>query len=110
MSFIRHFRRIQYIDFMIRRKATGTPKRFAEKNCLSKSGLMIVLKEMKELGFPICYDRNLHTYLYNEDGEMVKQLFKKTSFYVLSKNQMKNIKVIIEKDLCFSSKTTFESC
>ena len=58
MSFIRHFRRIQYIDLMILRKATGTPKRFAEKNRLSKS-------------------------------------------------QMKNIKVITEKDLCFLLKDHF---
>jgi hypothetical protein len=46
---------------MTKRKATGDLTTFAKRNRLSKSALAEVIAEMKELGFPIKYDRKTNT-------------------------------------------------
>ncbi|ANI89191.1 hypothetical protein A9P82_07740 [Arachidicoccus ginsenosidimutans] len=75
MSILRYLNRLVFIDYLVKRKATGDLQTFANKNGLSKSHMELTLKEMKEMGFPIKYDRNLHTYYYEKDGEMVKSFF-----------------------------------
>ena len=61
---------MQYIDFIVKKKATGNPTIFAEKSGLSKSGLAAILSEMREMGFPIKYSKELNSYYYEEDGKM----------------------------------------
>ena len=106
MAILKHIRRLKYIDYMIKRKATGDLDDFARKNGLCKRAMSNVLKEMKELGFPIKYDRIRKTYYYDELGEMVKHLFVKEG--QISREQA----AIIGKDanLCFSETTIFELC
>jgi len=60
--------RIQNIDYLIRKKATGSPRQFARKLSISQSTLFKYLGDMKNLGAPIifCYDRS--TYLYEREG------------------------------------------
>jgi hypothetical protein len=79
MSVLRYFKKLQLIDSLIRRKATGNQKQFAEKILMSRSMLNEYLKEMKELGFPINYCKQKKTYYYEEEGSMVKKLFENSS-------------------------------
>lgn len=76
MSILRYFKKIELLDYFIRRRATGNQKEFAHKAGMSKSMLNEYLKEMKEMGFPIEYDREHNSYFYDRQGRMVKTLFK----------------------------------
>lgn len=109
MSILKQFKRLQFIDFIIKKKATGTPETFAQKNNLSKRGLAVILAEMKEMGFPVKYSKALNSYYYEEDGEMVKCLFIKAG-QVLSRKELSEIKSGDAKNLCFSKVTVFEVC
>jgi hypothetical protein len=109
MSVIRHIRRLQFIDYLIRKKATGNLEVFADKNRLSKSGLMQVLNDMKEMGFPIKYNRTLHTYFYERDGQMVQCLFIESG-RTLSRNETLEVSGGDAGNLCYSETTIFERC
>lgn len=93
---------------MIRKKATGDLEHFAYKNGLCKRAMTNVLMEMKELGFPIKYNRTRNTYYYDEAGEMVKNLFLKSN-QILTIEQMAKINGD-DNNLCFSELTVFEIC
>lgn len=75
MAVVRYLDRLKYIDYLISRKATGNQAAFAHKVNISKSLLKEYLRDMKDLGFPICYCRKRGTYYYQEEGAMVKRLF-----------------------------------
>jgi len=107
MAILKHIRRLKYIDYLIKRKATGDLEKFAYKNGLSKRAMSDVLNEMKELGFPIKYDRTRYTYYYDQAGEMVKNLFIKDG-QLLTKEHIANIGN--DYNLCFSEVTVFELC
>jgi hypothetical protein len=111
MSIMRHIQRLQFIDFLIKKRATGDLNTFAKKNRLSKSGLSIVLQEMKEMGFPIKYDRQSNCYYYEEDGEMVHCLFVKKG-QILTKEAAQGILGGDSNinNLCFSKVRIFEVC
>ena len=59
---------ISTINDYIRRKATGTPNRFAEKLGISRSNLDRCIRFMREHDAPIRYDHIDGTYYYEEDG------------------------------------------
>lgn len=107
MAILKHIKRLKYIDYLIKRKATGDLENFANKNGLSKRAMSDVLNEMKELGFPIKYDRTRYTYYYDEMGEMVKSLFVKDG-QILTTEQAAEIGK--DDKLCFSEITIFELC
>jgi len=107
MAILKHIKRLKYIDYLIKRKATGDLENFACKNGLSRRAMSDVLNEMKELGFPIKYDRMRCTYFYDEAGEMVKNLFVKDG-QILNKEQIGRIGS--DNNLCFSAVTIFELC
>jgi hypothetical protein len=109
MSILRHIKRLQFIDFLIKKRATGDLETFAKKNRLSKRGLTVVIQQMKEMGFPIKYDRSRNTYYYEEEGEMVKCLFIKKG-EVLSREEVAKITCGDANDLCFSKTAIFELC
>jgi hypothetical protein len=109
MPIIFYFKRLQFIDFLIRRKATGSLQVFADKNRLSKNGLLLVLKEMKEMGFPIKYSRSRNTYYYEKDGQMVKTLFMEDT-QILTRGDMRKIETKHVNNICFSETTVFELC
>jgi hypothetical protein len=109
MSIYKNFLRLRYIDFLVRRKATGDYETFAKKNHLSKAGLSKVIKDMKEMGFPIKYDKTQRTYFYTKDGQMVEQLFFEGS-KILSRDDMKEVGGEDVNNLCFSVSSIFEPC
>ena len=77
MSILRYIKKLQQLDALIRRKSTGNQKEFCKKTCMSRSVLNDYLNEMKELGFPIEYDRKRETYFYKENGSLVDKFFEK---------------------------------
>ncbi len=109
MSILRHFKRLQFIDYLIRKKATGNLNNFARKNQLSKRGLTKVLQEMKELGFPIKYSRDLECYYYEQEGKIVECLFMKESD-TLPEETAQKLNAAGPHNLCFSDVTVFEVC
>ena len=121
MSILRHLRRLQFIDYLIQRKATGNLQTFAHKNRISQSLLMNILKEMKEMGFPIKYSRINNSYYYEETvkEDLVKpkptglkklylNLQELNNVQVLTREQLKNIGGV--HNLCFSESDVFEKC
>ena len=107
MAILKHINRLKYIDYMIKKKATGDLESFASKNHLSKSAMASVIQEMKALGFPVKFDRTRSTYYYAEDGEMVQHLFVQNG-RVLSREEASAIRN--DQDFCFSEIKIFELC
>lgn len=108
MSLLRHIKRLQYIDFLIRRRSTGDLSTFSRKNKLSKRGLLNILQDMKEIGFPIKYDKRNSTYFYTEKGHMVKTLFIPEG-HQLTYEETMHLGVVNNIDkLYFSEDTIFE--
>lgn len=87
MSLHKYIERIQFIDKLIRKKATGNISVLAGKLNLSKSGAEKFIHEMKEVGFPITYCKKQKTYLYEHEGKMVDKLF----FEEMHDTEMKNV-------------------
>ena len=75
MAILKYFKKLQCIDALIRRKATGNQEEFARKINMSRSVLNDYLREMKELGFPIAYCKTRNSYYYSKNGKMVNTLF-----------------------------------
>ena len=101
------------MDYLIERKATGKPKKFAEKNRLGRSSVMNVIKEMKEMGFDIGYDKERETYFYNKKSGEAKQIIKLLQVEgaeILTKEQLANTFGGDIHNLCFSETTVFEKC
>lgn len=88
MSFIRYIERLKLMDSLIRKKSTGNQVSFSRKISMSRSLLNNYLNEMRELGFPIEFDKHRNTYYYTEEGQLVKNLFQKP----LTENESKHIK------------------
>ncbi|NLR78251.1 hypothetical protein [Chitinophaga eiseniae] len=107
MAILKHINRLKYMDFMIKRRATGDLDSFARKNGLCKRAMTGVIGEMKELGFPIKYDRARNTYYYEEEGQMVRSLFSKEG-RLLTNDQLRTIGNYDK--LCFSEAYVFEVC
>ncbi|MCF3110621.1 hypothetical protein LL912_17680 [Niabella sp. CC-SYL272] len=107
MAILKHINRIRFIDHMIKKKATGDLESFASKNNLCKSAMAGVIQEMKELGFPIKFDRMRNTYYYAEDGKMVDALFIRNG-HILSREDI--AKIESGGELCFSEITVFKLC
>lgn len=96
-----------FIHQLVQNKATGDAKEFARKNRVSRSHLMNLLNDMKDLGFPIKYNRNTKTYYYDGPGNGKIPLSNAT---LLTREQAALIKGGDENDLCFSETTIFEKC
>jgi predicted transcriptional regulator len=87
MSLKRYISKLHFIDYLIRKKATGNQRDLAGKVGLSLSGVNEYLREMKDLGFPIKYSRKQGTYYYEKNGQMVDSLF----YEKMGKEQMKKV-------------------
>lgn len=75
MSILRYIKKLELLDALIRKKATGNQKEFCRKACMSRSHLNNYISEMRQLGFPIEYDKIRGTYYYVTDGRLVPKLF-----------------------------------
>jgi len=77
MNIDKYLERIERIDQLIRLKATGSPKEFARKLGISKSTLYEYLKNIKNIGADITYDKNNNSFRYLENGKLKKLCFEK---------------------------------
>ena len=107
MSIIKAIKRLEYANFLIKKRATGDLNTFARKMKLSKRAMSGLLIEMKDLGAAIQYDRVKKTYFYIENGELCISRFMKYG-EILTRQEISEIGK--PEDLCFSEKTIFVLC
>lgn len=70
--------RVEYLDYLIRRKCTGTPKELAEKLGISERWLYEILNELKhDFDCPIKYSRRRRSYVYTCKGSLVIEFMSK---------------------------------
>lgn len=62
-----HIDRINLLDKLIRQRRTGTPDELGARLGISVSRLYVVLDELKAMGAPIRYSRQMLTYYYDTD-------------------------------------------
>lgn len=106
MALLKHFNRLKYIDYMVKLKCTGGLEAFAKKNNLCRRALAEIISEMKEMGFPIKFDRNRNTYYYNEEGKLVEKLFIKSDDLL----KESDFGLTVKEDLCYSEDNIFKKC
>ena len=70
MSLLKYIRIIERLDYLIARKATGTPRELAERLQISERQVYKYIKELKELGFPVAYCLNAQSYIYYKKGRI----------------------------------------
>lgn len=70
MNEIKYLERLKRINEIIKSKSSGTPKEFAQKLKISESYLYRCINEMKEMGVPVNYDRNLRHYYYTKEFDL----------------------------------------
>lgn len=107
MSLVKAIKRLEYANFLIKKRATGNLETFSRKMDLSKSTVKELIAQMKEMGAPIQYDRIKRSYYYNDDGEFCTSRFMKYG-QVLTKAE--TAKIGKPEELCFSEKAIFVLC
>jgi len=65
MKLIEHIHLLTRLDNLIRRKATGTPKDLSNKLGVSERHAYRLINDLKNIGFPIAYNRIQDSYCYN---------------------------------------------
>jgi predicted DNA-binding transcriptional regulator YafY len=70
MKLLNYMERIQRMHLLISARNTGTPMEFSKRMNISVSRLSRIIEELKLMGAPICYDRKLKTYFYEEPYEI----------------------------------------
>lgn len=67
MSLIEKMKQIEHVDFLIKRKSTGTPKALSSKLGISERQVYNIINTMKEMGAPIYFCSINQCYCYEED-------------------------------------------
>ncbi|WP_175634238.1 HTH domain-containing protein [Pedobacter ghigonis] len=83
MKLLEYIDRIKIMHKLIRESRTGTPDNLARRLSISTSRLYVVLDELKLMGAPIEYSRQLQTYYYQQPFEV--QI--KADFVLLSQQE-----------------------
>lgn len=78
---------LERVDQLIRLKATGGPKKLAEKLEISEATVFRMIETMKELNAPVYYDWARQSYVYSERTEF------KCGFFVesLEEGEQRNL-------------------
>ncbi|NBC07359.1 MAG: HTH domain-containing protein [Bacteroidetes bacterium] len=66
MKLFEHLFLLERLDQLIRLKATGSPSELANRLGLSRRQTLRILRELREEGFPIEFDRGRQSYVYTE--------------------------------------------
>ena len=106
-SLLKTIKRLEYANFLIRKRATGDLTNLARKMNLSRRSVAELLSQMREMGAAICYDRSRKTYYYAENGEFCVSQFIKYG-EMLTRDQA--AKIGKPEELCFSEKAVFVLC
>jgi hypothetical protein len=70
MQLMKTLRQLEYVDYLIRHQATGTPKQFAERLHISERQLYRIIDDLRSMGFPISYSADRHCYHYEAPIEI----------------------------------------
>jgi hypothetical protein len=66
--------RLEYLDTLIRRRATGTPNQLAQRLGITERAWYNLRDELvNDLHVPLAYDPQRQTYYYREEGELLFQ-------------------------------------
>ena len=60
--------RLEKLDYLIRIKGTGNPKKLSERLHISERSVYGYLEVLRTLGAPIVYDKARQSYKYEEAG------------------------------------------
>jgi predicted DNA-binding transcriptional regulator YafY len=63
-----YFSRLERLDLLIRRKATGTPKTLSQKMGVSERTVYKYIEILESLGASIAYSKTKESYVYENDG------------------------------------------
>ena len=74
MKLIEYTERINLLNKLINEKRTGCPEKLSKRLKISKGRLYQLIEELRLLGAPICYSRNLETYFYANEFEIIAHL------------------------------------
>lgn len=66
MKFLCYIDRINQMNLLLQRSATGSPFEFANRLGVSRTRLYEMIDELRSYGAPITYDRCLRTFYYSE--------------------------------------------
>jgi len=61
-------RRIEKIDYLIRKKGTGNAAKLAERLGVSRASVYEYIDFMRQKGAPIKYNQSRQTFYYDQDG------------------------------------------
>ncbi len=64
MQIFKYIDRINLLDKLIRQRRTGTPTDLAKRLGVSTSRLYVIIDQLKDMGAPIDYSRQLYSYYY----------------------------------------------
>jgi predicted transcriptional regulator len=59
------------IDQLIRLNATGTPKELALKLEITERTVYRIIRQLKEIGFPIYFNKAIRSYCYKYEGKLI---------------------------------------
>lgn len=107
MSFIKYLRRLEFVNYLIKKKATGNLDNFARKNGISKRAMSDFINQLRDMGADIRYDRTRKTYYYSTNGEIVCSKFME---YGEVLTRIETSEVCKVENLCFSEKAIFIPC
>ncbi len=107
MSLITNLKRLEYANYLIKKKATCSLESFSQKMRLSERAIKELISEMRELGANINLDRKRKTYFYAENGELCISKF---ICYGKILTREDASKIGKPEELCFSEKSVFIPC
>ncbi len=76
-KFINQVELIERIDQLIRLKATGSPKKLAQKCNVSESSIYRLIESIKDLGAPVEYSLTYQSYVYKNEVNFLCGFFSK---------------------------------
>lgn len=62
--------KIERLDHLIKLKATGSPKELAKKLDITERTVYRIIKQLKEMGCPIYFDKARKSYCYEQQGNL----------------------------------------
>jgi predicted DNA-binding transcriptional regulator YafY len=82
MSLLKFVERLKRMDNLILTQQTGNAKEFANKMNISSSQLFKDIRDMKVLGAPIKYSREVRSYCYSKNCMMILDFLEKENILV----------------------------
>ncbi len=91
---------LERVDQLIRLKATGSPKKFAEKLEVSERKIYRIIQTLKDIGCPVVYDSYIGSYKYEIDGSLKIKFFPKNAESI----DLKNVKGGFSQNILYADK------